>query len=163
MSCLMCRYYRASEPVEHQRVREAGKCEHSCGNKWDRHAAIQYVRRHRKYLQGFCLHDPQPVPHNCADVCGQISTMDWLIAHWGIEPFKAEDNLHDWAAEQMQTLLDGSWRDQRAEKLENDVKRLRAELKASKKLSASRLERLRKPKPATEPKPKQSPALRIVA
>jgi hypothetical protein len=162
MSCLMCRYYRPIEPVEHREQRETGACERHCGKNWSQITAIRYVKDHRKYLDGDCLLHPQSTKHRCNDVCGQIVLVDYVTGPaWGIEQ-PDKDNLFEWAASQMQTLLDGTWRETRAKQLEDDNKRLRKQLKTARERSASRLERLRK---TPEPEPvvqDERPQLRVV-
>lgn len=156
MACLVCRYFQPTEPPEHKQQREAGQCQSNCGNKWDQHTAISYVKNHG-HLEGWCrLH---PEPRRCAynHVCGDISVREHYLNHyWCLEPFGSEDNIFEWAGKTLSTILHGSpWRGSaRVSELEESNAELRRQLKAARKISASRLKRLQKTK---QPEPEQSP------
>jgi hypothetical protein len=172
MTCLMCRYFQPAEPEEHKQQRESGTCQQSCGRDWDHFTAIQYVRRHKQAVDGWCLLMPQPLVRRSAQVCGQISLLEVLTnPYWAITPFDRarDETLHEWASKQYQTLLYGlDGRRTEREHLEEQNKTLKQQLKAARKISASRLERLqkrdqKKPDQPEQQEPPKLPALRVVA
>ena len=152
MPCLICRYFRATEPAEHKADREAGHCESSCGNTWNQHTAISYVRHHGK-LEGWCWRYPEtkPVKHN--HVCGEVSVLEYFMNHhWRVEPFDGEKNLFEWTEKTLGVVLNdnGDWNRQERVRLEKQNTELRRQLKRAREISASRLKRLQKDKPEAE-------------
>jgi len=163
MSCLLCRYFQATEPPQHRAEREAGRCRSSCGRDWDQHTALHYVRNHG-HLDGLCLLHPGPTRHVHNHVCGDISVRtDWPFRD--ARAFTAYDNLAEWAAQQLQVVLHGTWQEQERNKLRDENEELRRQLKRVREISASRLARLQskqpepKAEPAVKPLPKFKPRL----
>jgi hypothetical protein len=155
MPCLICRYYQPREPEQHKLDREAGRCEANCGNRWEQHTALHYVKAHGK-LDGWCRLHPEPklYPHN--HVCGDVSVRAYFLNHnWRVTPFGPEDNIFEWAGKTLGVVLhgDNNWLErERAHAVEQNVE-LKRQLKAARKVSASRLKRLQKidKKPISEP------------
>jgi hypothetical protein len=143
MTCLICRYFQAAEPPQHKQDREAGRCESGCGNKWNQHTAINYVKNHGS-LHGWCLLHPEPKPFEYNHVCGDISVRSYFLRSWGVKPFDPDDNLFEWAGDALQIVLHGNWRSQQTEELTKQNAELRRQLKGARKISASRLQRLQK-------------------
>lgn len=163
MPCLICRYFQAREPEQHKLDREAGRCEAQCGNKWEQHTALNYVKAHGK-LDGWCRLHPEPklYPHN--HVCGDISVREhFLNHHWRVEPFGLGDNIFEWAGKTLGIILgdDGqTWREREGLRAREENVELRRRLKAARRVSAARLKRLQKikdDKPASEPEAPAEP------
>jgi hypothetical protein len=152
MACLICRYFQPNEPAQHKKEREAGQCQSSCGNKWDQHTAINYVRNHGQ-LDGFCRLHPEPKLYGYNHVCGDVSVRKYFLNHhWRVEPFGPQDNLFEWACEALTVVLHGddSFLTQARRTEEQNVE-LRRKLKRAREISASRLKRLQKIEPVSEP------------
>jgi hypothetical protein len=155
MTCLICRYFQPAEPLQHKQDREAGQCQSNCGNKWDQHTAINYVRNHGS-LSGWCRLHPEPRPCNYNHVCGDVSVREYFLNHyWRVEPFGPDDNIFEWATKTLGIILHGAdtWQErERARAVEQNVE-LRRQLKRAREISASRLKRLQKieHKPVSEP------------
>jgi hypothetical protein len=144
MTCLICRYFQPSEPPEHKQDREAGQCQSSCGDRWNQHTAINYVKDHGS-LNGWCRLHPETKPVTYNHFCGDISVREHFFNHhWCVEPFKPEDNLFEWAQRTLGLVLHGTWREQRNEHDAEQNKQLRRQLKRAREISASRLKRLQK-------------------
>ena len=162
MTCLVCRYFQPAEPPEHKQAREARQCEAHCGNKWNQHTAIQYVKHHGT-LGGWCRLHPEPKHFNHNHICGQISLPDYFFNHhWCVEPLTERDNLFEWAEKTLATVLHGPNRWDRTNELREDNAELRRQLKRAREISASRLKRLQKtdkskPEPEPEPEPLAEP------
>lgn len=148
MTCLVCRYYQPSEPAAHKQAREAGQCESNCGDRWDQHTAIAYVKNHG-VLDGWCGLHPETKPFKCNHVCGDISVREYFFNHhWCVEPFKGEDNLFEWAQKTFNTVLHGAdyygRRRREISELTEKNAELKRQLKRAREVSASRLKRLQK-------------------
>jgi hypothetical protein len=163
MTCLICRYFQPREPEQHKADREAGRCAGNCGDRWEQHTAINYVRQHGK-LDGWCRLHPEPklYPHN--HVCGDISVRAYFLNHyWRVEPFGPEDNIFEWAGKTMGIVLrddNQTWREREGVRAMEQNVELKRQLKAARKVSASRLRRLQKiedQKPASEPEATAEP------
>jgi hypothetical protein len=150
MTCLICRYFQAAEPPEHKQDREAGRCKSSCGNEWNQHTAISYVKNHGS-LDGWCLLHPEPKRFGYNHVCGDISVRGYFLRSWGVQAFNPDDNLFEWAQGALEVVLHGNWRSQQTEELTNQNAELRRQLKSARKISASRLQRLQKIENKPEP------------
>jgi hypothetical protein len=146
MPCLICRYFQPAEPPQHKQQREAGQCQSNCGNKWDQHTAINYVKNHGK-LEGWCRLHPEPKRFVHSHICGDISVLDYFYNHyWCVERIGPNDNLFEWAGKTLGTVLHGgnNWSARRNAQLAEQNVELRRQLKQARKISASRLERLQK-------------------
>ena len=151
MSCLICRYFRPTEPPQHKIEREAGQCQHSCGNKWEQHTGISYVKHHGGTLAGWCFRYPETKQVQYNHVCGEVSVREFFLNHyWRVKPLKADDNLFEWAEETLGIVLhgNGNWNAQERARLEKQNTELQRQLKRAREISASRLKRLQKDKPA---------------
>lgn len=156
MPCLICRYFQPIEPPEHRVQREARACEHNCGNKWDQHTAIRYYRNHQQHLQGFCHLHPTAVKVSSGYVCAQIAPPEYFFnPHWALERLEPNDNLYEWTAKALGVLLHGHWADAQNNRLADENRKLREQLKIARKRSAARLARLQKTskEPEGEPAP----------
>ena len=158
MTCLLCRYFRPTEPEQHKQDREAGRCKSRCGNKWDSHTAINYVKNHKQQgaLAGWCFLNPEAKYVKFNHVCSNISVPEYFLNHyWRVEPFTSKDNLFEWAEKSLQLILNGAdtWREREAARAIEQNVELRRQLKQARKISASRLKRLQKIKdrPIAEP------------
>ena len=144
MPCLICRYFQPTEPEQHKIDREAGRCESHCGNRWDQITAIQYVRNHGP-IKGWCRLHPEPKPFDHNHICGDIVVREFFYNHhWGIEKIEADDNLFEWAQKSLTTLVHRTWERREQQHLEEQNTLLKQQLKAARKISASRLKRLQK-------------------
>jgi hypothetical protein len=158
MTCLICRYFQPVEPAQHKQDREAGRCESGCGKKWNTHTAINYVRNHGE-LEGWCRLHPEPKHFSYNHFCGDISVYEYFFMYWGVESFKPNDNLFEWAQKALEIVLHGNWRTRQHNELTEQNVELRRQLKQARKISASRLKRLQKigNKPASEPEQPKLP------
>jgi len=158
MTCLLCRYFQPIEPPQHKADREAGKCRKHCGKEWDQHTAINHVKNHPgQPLDGWCRLAPTALRKRYGDICSEISVREYFFTGWGVEAFEPNDNLFEWAEQSLQTVLYGSWQRRHAEQLEKDNAKLREQLKQLRKISASRLKRLREAKPTLLPAAEPTP------
>jgi hypothetical protein len=162
MTCLICRYYQPIEPPEHRKQREAGRCQSFCGDDWNTHTAISYVREHGR-LDGWCRLHPEAKRFPSGHVCGDISVYEYFFKGWGVERFDSGgDGLFEWASNALQTVLHGNPQRQRERQLSTENTELKRQLKRAREVSASRLKRLQKvenkPAPAPAPKPAPAPA-----
>lgn len=153
MTCLICRYFQPIEPAQHKTDREAGRCKSNCGDSWSQHTAINHVKNHGA-LDGWCRLHPEAKKYVHNHVCGDISIRDYFITSWGVEPFKIDDNLYEWAQKALTVILHGSWRTRQHAELIAQNTELRRQLQATRKISASRFKRLQKIEDS-KPVPKQ--------
>jgi len=158
MPCLICKYWQPTEPPQHKADREANACQSYCGKKWDHCTAIRYVKSHGA-LQGWCRLHPEPLPVAHSHICGDIKTFDFVHnAYWGVprwgEDFH-DETLFEWAGRALTVLKHGTGTERRNDQLEEENTELRRQLKASRKISASRLARLQKQKPEPQPEQKE--------
>lgn len=151
MTCLICHYFQPIEPAQHKQDREAGRCEAGCGNRWNQHTAIEYIRNHGG-LNGWCRLHPEPKKFAYNHVCGDIKVVEhFCYPGWGVVPIRAEDNLFEWAQRSLQTVVHGTWREQHENELEKQNAELRRQLKRAREISASRLKRLKTDEPPVSP------------
>ena len=144
MACVVCKYFDAIEPAEHKVEREAGRCEHRCGREWNGHTGVMYVRNHRKNIEGWCRWAPEGKKVSSGHVCGQIEVVDFYYNHhWRLDRIGPGERLKDWSFEQYRILLGTAPQEQRIAELEEQNKELRGHLAASRRVSASRLARLK--------------------
>jgi hypothetical protein len=147
MPCLICRYFQPIEPPQHKIDREAGRCKSSCGNRWDQHTAINYVKHHGS-LDGWCRLHPQSIKQSYNHVCGDVSVVERVLNHyWRIEPFGPDHNLFEWACKALRVILHAggeSWREQQAAHALQQNTELKRQPKRAREISASRLKRLQK-------------------
>jgi len=154
---LICRYFRATEPPQHKADREAGRCEGLCGDDWDQYTWVQYVKNHGR-LEGWCFRFPKAEQVGHSHVCGEVTVPEYFLNHsWQVEPLQPRDNLFAWASKALDVVLRGNPTDQSYRHLEEQNTELRRQLKRSREISASRLKRLRKPKPEAEPEQPAEP------
>lgn len=154
MPCLICRYFRPVEPPQHQAEREAGRCQANCGDGWNHHTGLNYVKHHGGTLQGWCFRYPETRQVKHTHVCGEVSVLEYFLNHyWRVKPFKADDNLFEWAEKSLAIVLhgDGDWSAQERARLEQQNIELRRQLKRAREISASRLNRLQKPEAEQPP------------
>jgi hypothetical protein len=171
MCCLTCSYFEATEPPDHKAAREAGRCEGSCGKKWDWHTIFRYVQNHDEPLKGFCRLTPVRTPVVPWDACAQHHPVVGNYDSWNISAFDADRDhgLVEWAVDQYTRLKrkQYSWEVRRRTYLEEQNSELRQQLTVARKRSASRLARLQKlqknNKPKPEPKLPEPQQLRLVA
>jgi hypothetical protein len=157
MACLICKYFQPLEPEGHRQMRESGRCEQHCGDRWDGHTAVHYVKDHGKNLDGFCQWGPEPKRVSSGHVCAQIDVPDYFFnPHWALKRMNPDERLKEWSLKQYEKLLEGSWETERRNHLEEQNKELRRQLEASRKISASRLARLQKDQ-KQEPKQEHPP------
>jgi len=160
MCCLVCKYFDPIEPNDHKQLREAGRCEANCGKEWTNVTAVRFVREHRKNIDGWCLHRPEPKLKNSGHICAQISVPEYFFnKYWGLERMESDDTLRGWARNVMRDLMAESYEQQRIDQLEKHNTELLRQLAAARKISASRLARLKK-QPIT---PARSDYPRLVA
>lgn len=162
MPCLICKYFQAIEPEAHKQLRESGRCESHCGKEWNFWTAVNLVKRHRLPVDGWCLFYPEARLKKSGHVCGQIDVPEHLYTHWGLERRESHHTLMGWSERQYHKLFEKPWEEQRREDLEEQNKELRRQLEASRRVSASRLARLKKQKPEQstpnkEPAPEEQP------
>jgi len=144
MPCMICQYFQPTEPAEHKADREAGRCQSNCGNRWNQHTAINHIKAHGK-IDGWCRLHPAPLPVKHNHICGDISVVEHFHnPHWGVTKMTPNDNIFEWAVKALGEVLNGTWQEQRADQLDAENRKLRKQLKGSRKVSASRLERLQK-------------------
>jgi hypothetical protein len=157
MPCLVCKYFQAIEPQDHRELRETGRCQSSCGDRWNSMTAVRYVREHKKDLKGWCMFNPAPLEKHSGHVCAQIDIPEYFYnSAWGLEHREPRDHLFEWARQQHTNLMRGSWASRRNEELEEQNVELRRQLAAARKVSASRLKRLQKQKPEKPEIPEKS-------
>jgi hypothetical protein len=156
MPCLICRYFHPIEPEQHRAARMARTDGCVQSSQFDIHDSIAYVTAHgSQRLDGYCRLNPEPFKRNCGDVCGQVAPIEREIWHHGRPTLirtVGEKTLTQWSRETLDELINGNWRDQMHVQDYENVKTLRRQLKASRKISAARLERLKK----LEAKPKKN-------
>jgi hypothetical protein len=170
MCCLTCSYFSATEPPEHKAAREAGRCEGSCGEKWDCYTIFRYVQNHKEPLKGVCRFNPVGVDTLPWSACGQYQPVLGRENGWGIRAFDpgSDHSLMEWATKEYLRIRENklNWQIRRLRHLEEMNSELRHDLAAARKRSAGRLARLKKlqnKKPKPEPKLQEPSVLRLVA
>lgn len=150
MTCLICRYFQPIEPAQHKADREAGRCQSDCGTDWTQHTAINHVKNHGA-LDGWCRLHSKAERYVYNHVCGDISVRSYFLTNWGVKSFEADDNLFEWAEKALGVVIHGSWRTQQHAELTKQNAELKRQLKATRKISASRFKRLQKIEDSKEP------------
>jgi hypothetical protein len=151
MACLICKYFEPIEPEEHRQMRESGRCEKHCGDCWDAHTAVTYIKEHGKNVDGFCRWSPEPKRFSSGHVCAQIDVPDYFFnPHWALERMQPNDRLIEWSRKQYSNLFQQQGR---VNDLEEQNQKLRRQLEASRKISASRLARLKQQQEESKQEP----------
>jgi hypothetical protein len=155
MACLVCKYFDPIEPDEHKKLREAGQCEEHCGKDWNGHTAVHYVKNHRKNIDGWCRWNPEAKRVISGHVCAQVDIPEFYYNHnWKLDRIEPNERLMEWTRKQYRILTglhNDTWEEKRLDYLEDQNQELRRQLEASRRISASRLDRLQK---QAKPKPK---------
>ena len=159
MTCLICRYFQPTEPAQHKVDREAGRCASACGNRWNQITAIHHVRNHGP-IKGWCRLHPEPRPFDHNHVCGYIVVREFFHnQYWAVERLKPDDNLFEWAQNALTAVINGTWNWREQHRLAEENTELKRQLKAARKISASRLKRLQEPEKEKKPSRELEPTV----